>query len=88
MVVEFLYIEYGVYNMKIGINEKYQIKEVNNITDESLTVIEFEEKIISEDGQIIDNPDFPFTGWEEETILKYCYEASGAYIKIYPYIKL
>lgn len=74
--------------MKIGINEKHQIKQVNNITDINLTIIDLPETLTLEDGQIIENPDFPFKDWDEETILKYCYEISGNAIKIYPYIKL
>jgi hypothetical protein len=74
--------------MRIGINENYQIKQIDNITDKSLTIIDLPEILTLEDGSIIENENFPFKNWEEETILQYCYEASENSIKIYPYIKL
>lgn len=72
--------------MKIGINSEYQIKQINNITDTSLIIIDLVELILSEDGQFIKNPDFPFDGWSEEEILKYCYKEEDGEISIYPHV--
>lgn len=74
--------------MKIGINEKYEIKQINNITDKSLIIIDLNELIFSENGEFIPNPDFPFEGWSEEDILKYCYKEENGAILIYPYVKI
>lgn len=62
--------------MKIGINEKYEIKQVRDITDLSLTQIELDET----------NPTYPFNGWTDEKILCYCYKTDGGSVSIYPYI--
>jgi hypothetical protein len=62
-----MFIEYGVNKMKLGINEKFFIKEINTITDPALTVIELDETL----------DDFPFIDkdfWTDELLLTYCYE--------------
>jgi hypothetical protein len=70
--------------MKIGINEKYEIKQVDNITDPTLTVIDF--SLTDEEG----NPlrENPFENLTEEVILKYRYKEIGNTLKVYPYQKL
>ena len=74
--------------MKIGINNKFQIKQINNITDNTLTIIELPAELILEDSTFVENPDFPFAGWSEETILRYCYEVHEDIVKIYPYVPI
>ena len=61
--------------MKIGINERYEIKQINEITDTTLTILE------------IPDDTFP-SDWDTETILKYCYKDDGHSIAIYPYEKI
>jgi hypothetical protein len=65
-------------NMKIGINDKHFIKQVDNITDTSLKVIDLNEEEFAD-------KDF----WTNELLLTYCYEEiikDGVVIgtKIYP----
>jgi len=62
--------------MKIGINELYQIKQMREIIDTSLTVIELDELATS----------YPFKGWSDTKILCYCYKDTGEGLSIYPYI--
>lgn len=62
--------------MVIGINNRNEIKQVKNITDSSLTVIDLDETAL----------DYPFNGWSETKILCYCYESSDKGVSIYPYI--
>jgi len=53
--------------MKLGINEKFFIKQINIITDPTLTIIELDETL----------DEFPFTDrdhWTDELLLTYCYE--------------
>lgn len=53
--------------MKLGIDSKFFIKQVNTITDSTLNVIELDETA----------DDFPFVDkefWTEENLLTYCYE--------------
>jgi hypothetical protein len=53
--------------MKLGINEKFFIKQINIITDLTLTVIELDETL----------DEFPFVDrdfWTDELLLTYCYE--------------
>lgn len=64
--------------MLIGINERYQIKQVRTITDESLTVIDLDEN----------NELYPFKDWLDVRILSYCYKMEGNSVAIYPYIDL
>lgn len=69
--------------MKIGINNDYKIMQVNNITDETLTVIEFQPNAVNEWGMLEVNN--PFEGWSEERLLGYCYEITlDGVEKIYP----
>lgn len=62
--------------MKIGINSAYKIKQIRDITDPTLTVIELDET----------TPEYPFKGWSDTRILCYCYKDIGQGIEIYPYI--
>ena len=62
--------------MIIGINEKYQIKQIHNITDSTLTVIEIDEN----------SEYYPFKDWTEERIKCYCYKQDNQGICIYPYV--
>lgn len=62
--------------MKIGINELYQIKQIREITDTSLTTIELDETA----------ENYPFKGWSDTKILCYCYKADENGTSIYPYI--
>jgi hypothetical protein len=58
---------YGVFKMKLGINEKFFIRQINTITDPTLTVIELDETL----------DEFPFIDrdyWTDELLLTYCYE--------------
>jgi hypothetical protein len=53
--------------MKLGINEKFFIRQINTITDPTLTVIELDETL----------DEFPFIDrdyWTDELLLTYCYE--------------
>jgi hypothetical protein len=53
--------------MKLGINEKFFIKQINTITDSTLIVIELDETL----------DEFPFIDrdfWTDELLLTYCYE--------------
>lgn len=75
--------------MKLGINDKFEIKQVNNITDTSLKVIELNENPGEEE------PEFAFADkdyWTNELLLIYCYEEiikDGMVVetKIYPQLK-
>ena len=68
--------------MKLGINEKFFIKQINTITDSTLKVIELDETL----------DEFPFVDkefWTDEFLLTYCYEEilkDGVVIetKVYP----
>ena len=62
--------------MKIGINSSYEIKEVNNITDTTLVVFEFDET----------SENYPFKEWSNTRILCYCYKQTEQGVSIYPYI--
>lgn len=62
--------------MKIGINSLHQIKQVREITDENLTIIELDES----------NEFYPFKGWSDIRILCYCYNVSEGGVSVYPYI--
>jgi hypothetical protein len=65
--MKLLFIEYGVNKMKLGINEKFFIRQINTITDPTLTVIELDETL----------DEFPFIDrdyWTDELLLTYCYE--------------
>lgn len=62
--------------MKIGINSLHQIKQVREITDENLTVLELDESSES----------YPFKGWSDTRILCYCYKVSDGGVSVYPYI--
>jgi hypothetical protein len=62
-----MYLMYGVFKMKLGINEKFFIRQINTITDPTLTVIELDETL----------DEFPFIDrdyWTDELLLTYCYE--------------
>ena len=62
-----MFTEYGVNKMKLGINEKFFIRQINTITDPTLTVIELDETL----------DEFPFIDrdyWTDELLLTYCYE--------------
>jgi hypothetical protein len=67
--------------MKIGINENFEIIQVNNITNEDLIIIE-----LLEDSEEYEFPFYEEDGsvWSEEKLLKYCYEVAGKETKIYP----
>lgn len=62
--------------MLIGINQNYQIKQIREITDVSLTIIELDETSIF----------YPFRLWLDIKILCYCYKESEQGISIYPYV--
>lgn len=62
--------------MLIGINNLYQIKQIREITDTSLTQIELDET----------NELYPFKNWSDTRILCYCYKQTEQGISIYPYI--
>ena len=62
--------------MIIGINKLYQIKQVRDITDTLLTVVELDE--LSED--------YPFKDCSDSKILCYCYKQTENGTSIYPYI--
>lgn len=64
--------------MIIGINEKKQIKQVREITDETLLAINLDETSES----------YPFKGWADEKILCYCYDDNGKSVSVYPYIDI
>lgn len=64
--------------MIIGINDKNQIKQIRDITDASLTVVELDEAAES----------YPFRGWSDTKILCYCYRQDSNVISIYPYIDI
>lgn len=58
--------------MRIGINERYEIKQVDEITDASLSILE------------VPDDTFP-SDWDLETLLKYCYKVEGDTVSIYPF---
>ena len=62
--------------MRIGINSLYQIKQMREITDLSLTVIELDETAY----------EYPFKGYSDTKILCYCYKADETGLSVYPYI--
>ena len=64
--------------MKIGINEAFQIKQIGEITDNNLIVIELDET----------SEAYIFRGWSDTRILCYCYEATENGVSIYPYIDI
>lgn len=61
--------------MKLGINEKYQIKQIGTITDNNLIQIELDET----------SGNYPFKNWSNERILCYCYDDTNG-VSIYPYV--
>lgn len=75
--------------MKLGIEKNHFIKQVNNITDMSLKIIELNENPGEEE------PEFAFADkdyWTNELLLTYCYEEiikDGMVVetKIYPQLK-
>ena len=67
MVLLHMLEECGVFKMKLGINEKFFIRQINTITDPTLTIIELDES----------SDEFPFIDrdyWTDELLLTYCYE--------------
>ena len=62
--------------MKIGINHHHQIKQVREITDENLTILELDES----------SEFYPFKGWSDTRILCYCYKVLDDGMSVYPYI--
>jgi hypothetical protein len=62
--------------MIIGVNEKYQIKQIREVTDPTLTIIELDENA----------ENYPFTGWSDAKILCYYYKVDDESIAVYPYI--
>lgn len=62
--------------MKIGINSLHQIKQVREITDENLTILELDES----------SEFYPFKGWGDTRILCYCYKVSEVGVSVHPYI--
>ena len=62
--------------MLIGINEKYQIKQIREITDGTLTVIELDETAEF----------YPFKDWSDPRILSYCYKDDVNSVSIYPWV--
>ena len=61
--------------MKIGINEAFQIKQIREVTNINLTVVELDE--------LAEN--YPFANWSDTKILCYCYKNDNG-LSIYPYI--
>lgn len=64
--------------MIIGVDNLHRIKQINNITDTSLAVIELDET----------TEDYPFKGWSDIKILSYCYEKDVQGFSLYPYIDI
>lgn len=65
--------------MFIGVNEQHHIKQIGEITDVRLTVIELDRK----------SGDYPFEGWSDIRILNYSYEVQeGGGVAIYPATRL
>ena len=62
--------------MLIGINNQHQIKQIRDITNQTLTVIELDET----------SELYPFKNWSNAKILCYCYKNDNASIAVYPYI--
>lgn len=62
--------------MRIGINGQHEIKQIGDITDLTLAIIELDE--------IQEN--YPFHGWSNARILCYCYRNNINSISIYPYV--
>lgn len=62
--------------MIIGVNKEYQIKQIREITDTSLTAIDIDET----------SEFYPFKGWSDTRILSYCYKDDGNSISIYPWV--
>lgn len=62
--------------MIIGVNKQYQIKQIHDITDSTLTQI-----VLNETERT-----YPFNGWSDEKILCYCYKNENGSASIYPYI--
>lgn len=62
--------------MLIGVSEKYQIKQIREITDNTLTIIELDET----------SEFYPFKNWTDTRILSYCYKDDGNSISIYPWV--
>lgn len=61
--------------MLIGVNEEHQIKQVRNVTDPSLNIIEVDDGV--------------FNNWSDVRILCYCYKSEGdSGHSIYPYVSL
>ena len=62
--------------MLIGINNLYQIKQIREISDTSLSVIELDET----------SEEYPFKGWTDTRILSYCYKNDGNSTSIFPWV--
>lgn len=62
--------------MIIGINERNEIKQLNNVTDTSLIKITLVE---TEEG-------YPFVGWSDTRILCSCYKKDEGGVAVYPYV--
>jgi len=62
--------------MIIGINERNEIKQLNNVTDTSLIKIPLVE---TEEG-------YPFVGWSDTRILCSCYKKDEGGVTVYPYV--
>ena len=62
--------------MKIGINSLHQIKQVREIIDANLTILELDES----------SEFYPFKGWSDTRIFCYCYKVSESGVSVYPYI--
>ena len=64
--------------MQIGVNDLHQIKQVREITDTTLTVIELDEA-----AEL-----YPFRDWSDTKISFYCYRDDGKSTSVYPYIDI
>lgn len=62
--------------MLIGINNQYQIKQIREITDLSLTQIDLDET----------SEFYPFNNWSDVRMLCYCYKQTEQGLSIYPYV--
>jgi hypothetical protein len=62
--------------MIIGVNSQNQIKQVREITDTTLILVELDENLET----------YPFKDWSDTRILCYCYKQVGNVVSIYPYI--
>lgn len=62
--------------MIIGINDQHQIKQIREVTDETLTQIALDEEAES----------YPFKGFSDIRVLCYCYKKDEHGFSVYPYI--